>query len=47
VDRDSVNEVSRLAEDLQYLRSAPQLSATDTLRAETLARSRRLVRRLK
>ena len=46
-DRDSVKEMSRLAEDLQYLRSAPQLSATDTLRAETLERCRRLVRRLK
>jgi len=45
-DVETVSEMSRLVEDLQYLRSAPQLSATDTLRSETLARCRRLLRRL-
>lgn len=35
-----------LAAEIHYLRYAPQLSTTDTLRRELLERSRRLVRRL-
>jgi BatD DUF11 like domain len=46
VDSETLTEVGRLAEDLQYLRCAPQLSATGALRDETLCRSRRLLRRL-
>ena len=45
-DAEAVNEVERLVEDLQYLRYAPQLSETDSLRHETLCRCRRLLRRL-
>jgi BatD DUF11 like domain len=41
-----LDELGRLIEDLQYLRHAPQLSATGSLRAEVLARSRRLLRRM-
>lgn len=39
-----LDDLGRLVEDLQYLRHAPQLSATESLRAEVLARSRRLLR---
>jgi hypothetical protein len=46
VDVESLEEVGRLVEDLQYLRNAPQLSATGNLRQETLRRCRRLLRRL-
>ncbi len=46
VGPESLNEVGRLAEDLEYLRHAPQLSATGSLRDETLSRCRRLLRRL-
>jgi hypothetical protein len=46
-DPDIVDEMGRLVEDLQYLRCAPQLSATDCLRDETLGRSRRLLRRMR
>jgi hypothetical protein len=46
IDAETLNEVGRLAEDLHYLRCAPQLSATDSVRDETLGRSRRLLRRL-
>lgn len=35
-----------LAEEIHYLRFAPQLSTTDTLRRELLERSRRMARRL-
>jgi hypothetical protein len=35
-----------MLDELDYLRHAPQLSTTDTLRAEAIARSRRLLRRL-
>ena len=41
-----LDELGRVIEDLQYLRHAPQLSATGSLRAEVLARSRRLLRRM-
>lgn len=41
-----LDEMGRVVEDLQYLRHAPQLSATESLRAEVLARSRRLLRRM-
>lgn len=41
-----LDELGRVIEDLQYLRHAPQLSATESLRAEVLARSRRLLRRM-
>jgi hypothetical protein len=43
---ETVAEMRRLVEDLQYLRSAPQLSATGALRDETLHRCSRLRRRL-
>jgi hypothetical protein len=44
---EAVAETARLVEDLHYLRYAPQLSATGTLRGEVLARCRRLLRRLR
>jgi hypothetical protein len=44
---DAVEELARLVDDLHYLRYAPQLSATETLRGEVLARSRRLLSRLR
>jgi hypothetical protein len=40
-------ELARLADDLHYLRYAPQLSAAEALGSETLDRSRRLLRRLR
>ncbi len=46
VEAEPLAELDLLIEDLQYLRSAPQLSTTDAMRADALARSRRLVRRL-
>jgi hypothetical protein len=46
VDDASLAELDALLDELDYLRHAPQLSTTDTLRAEALARSRRLLRRL-
>ncbi|HEX3527440.1 MAG TPA: BatD family protein [Thermoanaerobaculia bacterium] len=46
-DPGAADELCRLAEDLQYLRNAPQLSATEALGAEALARSHRLLRRLR
>jgi hypothetical protein len=46
-DPEAAQELCRLAEDLHYLRNAPQLSATEDLRAEALARSHRLLRRLR
>ncbi|HYX22911.1 MAG TPA: hypothetical protein VFC23_02075, partial [Thermoanaerobaculia bacterium] len=46
VDAASLAELDRLLDDLDYLRNAPQLSTTDTLRSEALARGRRLLRRL-
>ena len=39
-------EVTRLVEDLHYLRYAPELSAQDSLRSELLEHSRRLARLL-
>jgi hypothetical protein len=46
VEAEPLAELDLLIEDLQYLRSAPQLSTTDAMRADALARSRRLLRRL-
>jgi hypothetical protein len=46
VEAEPLAELDLLIEDLQYLRSAPQLSTTDALRADVLTRSRRLLRRL-
>jgi hypothetical protein len=46
VPADALDELALLIEDLQYLRSAPQLSTTDALRVDALARCRRLLRRL-
>jgi hypothetical protein len=40
-------ELQRLAEDINYLRYAPQLSETGGLVAEAVDRSRRLLRRLR
>jgi len=45
-DRQALDELERVIEDVQYLRFAPQLSTTDTLRAEVISRSRRVARRL-
>lgn len=42
----ALDELGLLIEDLQYLRYAPQLSTTDTLRFDAIDRSRRLLRRL-
>ena len=44
---DIAEEVTRLAEELHYLRYAPQLSTTGAVRDEMLARSRQLLRRLR
>jgi oxygen tolerance protein BatD len=46
VDGEASAELGLLIEDLQYLRSAPQLSTTGALRADALARGRRILRRL-
>jgi hypothetical protein len=46
VDAASLAELDALLDELDYLRHAPQLSTTETLRAEAIARSRRLLRRL-
>ncbi len=46
VEAGALDELGLLIEDLQYLRFAPQLSTTDALRADALARCRRLLRRL-
>ncbi|HKI02820.1 MAG TPA: BatD family protein [Thermoanaerobaculia bacterium] len=46
VDAGILDDLDRLVEDLQYLRYAPQLSATGSLRDEVISRSRRLLRRL-
>lgn len=46
VEAEALDELDLLIEDLQYLRFAPQLSTTDAMRADALARCRRLVRRL-
>jgi hypothetical protein len=45
-DPEAARELGELADDLQYLRQAPQLSAAGVLQSEALARSRRLLRRL-
>jgi hypothetical protein len=47
VDDATLGELEALLDELDYLRHAPQLSTTDTLRSEALARSRRLLRRLR
>lgn len=46
VEAEPLDELGLLIEDLQYLRSAPHLSTTDALRADAVARCRRLLRRL-
>jgi hypothetical protein len=46
-DLAATEELVRLAEDLHYLRFAPQLSETGSLVAEAIDRSRRLLRRLR
>ena len=46
VEGEALDELDLLIEDLRYLRFAPQLSTTDALRADALARCRRLLRRL-
>jgi hypothetical protein len=46
VEEEALDELDLLIEDLQYLRFAPQLSTTEALRADALARCRRLARRL-
>lgn len=42
----AAERIQQLHEEIHYLRYAPQLSTTDTLRRELLEHSRRLVRRL-
>ena len=46
-DPAAADELVRLADDLHYLRYAPQLSATGELIAEAVSRSRRLLQRLR
>jgi hypothetical protein len=46
-DPQAAADLSRLADDLCYLRNAPQLSATSPLAAEAFSCSRRLLRRLR
>jgi oxygen tolerance protein BatD len=46
VNLQGLDELERVIEDVQYLRFAPQLSTTDTLRAEVISRCRRVARRL-
>ena len=43
--RDQAHELGRIAEDLLFLRTAPQLSSAEALRDEIVDRSRRLARR--
>lgn len=45
-DPEAARELVRLADDLHYLRYAPQLSACESLFGEVLGRCRRLARRL-
>jgi oxygen tolerance protein BatD len=45
-DPQAARELGELADDLQYLRQAPQLSAVGALQSEAVERSRRLIRRL-
>lgn len=45
-DPEAARELVRLADDLHYLRYAPQLSACESLCGEVLGRCRRLARRL-
>jgi hypothetical protein len=42
----AARDLARLADDLHYLRYAPQLSSADALRADLIERSRRLLRPL-
>jgi len=46
-DREIAGELVRLADDLHYLRYAPQLSSTDELRRDLIDRSLRLARALR
>jgi len=46
-DPQAAADLVRLADDLHYLRYAPQLSAVESLSAEALSSSRRLLRRLR
>jgi hypothetical protein len=46
-DRDAAAQLVRLADDLHYLRYAPQLSSTETLQRDLVERSRRLLRALR
>ena len=45
-DPAAARDLARLADDLHYLRYAPQLSSADALRADLIERSRRLLRPL-
>ena len=47
VDPQSAENLKRLADDLHYLRYAPQLAAADSLRGDVVDRSRRLLRALR
>ncbi|HXU45182.1 MAG TPA: BatD family protein [Thermoanaerobaculia bacterium] len=46
-DPRTLSEITRLADDLQYLRSAPQLSSAESLRDELAERSLRIARALR
>ncbi len=45
--REAADDLARLTADIAYLRQAPQLSATEELRSEIVARSRKLLRKLR
>jgi hypothetical protein len=47
VEGPAAERLARLADDLHYLRYAPQLAAADSLRGEVIERSRRLLRELR
>ncbi len=47
VDPQAAERLKRLADDLHYLRYAPQLASAESLRGEVIERSRRLLRDLR
>jgi oxygen tolerance protein BatD len=47
VDPQAAEQLKRLADDLHYLRYAPQLASAESLRGEVIERSRRLLRDLR
>jgi hypothetical protein len=47
VEGSAAERLARLADDLHYLRYAPQLASAESLRGEVIERSRRLLRELR